>query len=86
MKKKERPVVASMNQLIEMVKGQKKVALEKIFKLLANKGYATLLIIFSIPFCFPMQIPGSSTPFGLIMALVGIRMAFLTKSGGQSGY
>ena len=30
----------------------------------------------SLPFCQPLQIPGLSTPFGLIIAFIGVRIAF----------
>jgi hypothetical protein len=49
---------------------------ERLFDTLAGKGYPLLLILLSLPFCQPLQIPGFSTPFGLMITLVGLRMAF----------
>ncbi len=47
-----------------------------IFDILAGKGYAALFIILSLPFCIPIQIPGFSTPFGLVLAFLALRFAF----------
>ena len=37
-----------------------------------------MVLILSLPFCQPLQIPGLSLPFGLVIALCGFRM--LTRS------
>lgn len=52
------------------------IKIGQIFDILSGKGYATLLIIFSFPFCFPIQIPGFSTIFGITLGFLGLRMAF----------
>ena len=43
--------------------------------LLAGQGYQLLLIFLALPFCFPISIPGLSLPFGLVIAIVGWRLA-----------
>lgn len=48
--------------------------MNQIFSILAEKGYAAILVIFTLPFCFPIQIPGFSTPFGVALALLGLRI------------
>lgn len=53
-----------------------KISVEEILHLLSGKGYPLLLILLSLPFCQPIQIPGFSTPFGLLIAFIGLRMAF----------
>lgn len=55
------------------------ITIENIFHVLAGKGYAALLILFSIPFCFPITIPGMSFPFGMVLAFCGLRIAFGQK-------
>lgn len=52
------------------------VTYRQLFSILTGKGYAALLIILSLPFCLPIQIPGFSTPFGLTLAFMGLRIAF----------
>lgn len=62
--------------LLNKSKKQKAVSVEEILKILSGKGHVLLLIFLSLPFCQPLQIPGLSTPFGLVIAFFGFRMAF----------
>lgn len=39
------------------------------------RGYNALLIFLALPFVTPVPLPGFSTPFGLVIALLGLRMA-----------
>lgn len=48
----------------------------RVCEILSGRGYAVLLILFSLPFCFPITIPGLSTPFGFLLAFLGLRLAF----------
>ena len=48
----------------------------QILEIFSGKGRSFLLIFLSLPFCQPIQIPGFSTPFGLAIAFIGLRMAF----------
>lgn len=50
----------------------------KILETLGDKGQALLIIFFSLPFCQPIQIPGFSTPFGIILFFIGLSIAFKT--------
>lgn len=52
------------------------VSLETIIDRLSGKGRPLILILLSLPFCLPVQIPGLSTPFGLMIAFIAIRAAF----------
>jgi hypothetical protein len=47
-----------------------------ILSILSGKGRMLILILLSLPFCQPLQIPGLSIPFGLIIAFIGLRIAF----------
>ena len=51
-------------------------SISKILHILSGKGRPLLLILLSLPFCQPLQIPGMSTPFGLLIAFLGWRMSF----------
>lgn len=46
---------------------------------LEGKGHAAIMAILSLPFCFPIQIPGLSTPFGVILFYSGLRISFGQK-------
>jgi hypothetical protein len=48
------------------------VTLAQTIDWIGDRCHATLLTIFSLPFCFPVSIPGLSTPFGAMIALLGV--------------
>lgn len=54
----------------------KPLSVKKILQILSGKGRPLVILLLSIPFCQPLQIPGLSTPFGLLIAFMGLRMAF----------
>lgn len=43
---------------------------------LQGRIYTLFLILLSLPFCQPVLLPGLSTPFGVVIALLGLRFAF----------
>lgn len=65
----------SLQQILTMAREKDSVPIRALLTSLAGRGYPALLIILSIPFCFPINIPGFSTPFGIILAFIGLRMA-----------
>ncbi len=67
------PFLASLKLIL---KSSGAVTIEKILFILSEHGHPALLLIFTLPLCFPVQIPGMSTPFGLLLALIGIQMGF----------
>lgn len=69
----------SLQLILEMTKEAEEIQFRQIFVALADKQYGALLIVLSLPFCFPIQIPGFSTPFGLMLAFLGMRMALNKK-------
>ena len=75
MKPRRNNLAESFNILLEKSQG-KSISLATIFETLSGRGFAALLILFSFPFCFPITIPGLSTPFGLASAYIGLRLAF----------
>jgi len=46
---------------------------------LEGRVYSLFLVLLALPFCQPISLPGLSTPFGLVIALLGIRFAFKKK-------
>lgn len=43
---------------------------------LEGRVYTLLLILLCLPMCQPIPLPGLSTPFGIVVALLGLRFAF----------
>lgn len=66
----------SLQQLLKLAEETQVISVKTIFDILADKGYAALFMILSLPFCFPIQIPGFSTPFGAILAFLALRYTF----------
>lgn len=56
-----------------------KVKFGEVVALMKWRGFPIFLILFSLPFCLPVQIPGTSTPFGIALAFMGLRVAFGKK-------
>lgn len=75
MKQRINAFAYSMRALLNGAQG-KDISLETLLRGLGKKGQATLLILLSLPFCQPIQIPGFSTPFGILLAFIGTRIAF----------
>ncbi|MBS0585858.1 MAG: exopolysaccharide biosynthesis protein [Verrucomicrobia bacterium] len=53
-----------------------RLSLEEVLHVLSGRGRALVLLFLTLPFCQPIQIPGVSTPFGLAIAFIALRMAF----------
>lgn len=75
MKKRINAFARSMQVFFDET-GYRDVTVEQLLRVLGQKGQAALLVLLSLPFCQPIQIPGFSTPFGLILAFLGLRLAF----------
>jgi hypothetical protein len=79
MKMKPLPPHETLDESLQelLVMGERdKVSMGEICRVLAGRGYAIILIVFSLPFCLPITIPGVSTPFGMLLAFMGLRIAF----------
>lgn len=55
------------------------VTLREVMAMLHGRGYVLLVMLLALPFCTPIPLPGLSTPLGLIIALIGGRLAFGAK-------
>lgn len=75
MKKRLNSLAERLNLLLLEASAQP-VSMRLITDTLAGKGQAALLILLVLPFCQPIQIPGFSTPFGIILIFIGLRVAF----------
>lgn len=66
-------------QLLKEKATQGPLTVRQILKTLSGKGRAFLLVLLCLPFCQPIQIPGMSTPFGVAIVFIGLRMLFGEK-------
>ncbi|MBA3722104.1 MAG: exopolysaccharide biosynthesis protein [Parachlamydiaceae bacterium] len=66
------------NDLVTLVEKAKSkpITVQQLLDTLSGRGYPLLALILSLPFCQPIQIPGFSIPFGLLIMFIGIHMAF----------
>lgn len=57
----------------------KSVPLQHIFSIMVGRGFALLILIFGFPFLLPVPLPGLSVPFGIVIALFGLRLCLAQK-------
>jgi hypothetical protein len=55
------------------------LSLGEIVSHLKGRAYLLLIILLSLPFLSPLPLPGLSTPFGALIALVALRLSFGQK-------
>jgi len=55
------------------------VTLREVLGLLHGRGYVLLVMLIALPFAQPIPLPGLSTPLGMIIALIGARLALGRK-------
>ncbi len=48
------------------------LTLRELLDCLRERGLLAMCMVMTVPFLLPMSIPGSSTPFGLAIALIGL--------------
>jgi hypothetical protein len=54
---------------------EREVTLGEIVTLMHQRAYSFVLLLAALPFCTPIPLPGLSTPFGLVIAFIGLRIA-----------
>jgi hypothetical protein len=52
-----------------------RVSLGELLEMIGEQGVLVFCILLSVPFLFPVSIPGASIPFGTLIALIGIGVA-----------
>jgi len=55
------------------------LTMEELMVALEGKGHAAMITVLSLPFSQPIQIPGLSVPFGIVLFYSGLRIAFAQK-------
>jgi hypothetical protein len=54
---------------------ERAVTLREVIHVLHGRAYLLLLILLTLPFATPISLPGLSTLFGLVIALISLRLA-----------
>ncbi|NDC79940.1 MAG: exopolysaccharide biosynthesis protein [Verrucomicrobia bacterium] len=68
--------ISSVVRRLEERLGHRGISIGELMHALEGKGHAAILAILAMPFCFPVQIPGLSTPFGIVLIFTGLRISF----------
>ena len=55
--------------------GAKPMTLREVIHSLRGRAYTLLVILLALPFITPIPLPGLSTPFGLAIAFIALRLA-----------
>jgi hypothetical protein len=55
--------------------GERPMTLGEVVSVLRGRAYILLILLLALPFCTPIPLPGVSLPFGVVIALVGFRLA-----------
>lgn len=77
--KKHTTLIGSFEEILRLARAHDQLPVRSLITILTGRGYAVLLILLSLPFCFPINVPGLSTPFGIFLAFIGVRMAFAKR-------
>jgi len=56
------------------------LSLDELFRQIGDKSYGILLVVLALPSALPVPAAGYSTPFGLLLAILGFQMLFGRKS------
>jgi hypothetical protein len=54
---------------------EQSVTLGEVVQVLHGRAYLLLILLLALPFSAPVSIPGMSTPLGLVIALISLRLA-----------
>lgn len=65
-----------LDQVLDLARRSSHVSLATLVQLLSGKGVFIVFMLLSLPFCLPLQIPGLSTPFGILIGLLSLRLIF----------
>ncbi|MBK9991932.1 MAG: exopolysaccharide biosynthesis protein [Verrucomicrobia bacterium] len=64
---------------LETMFAERAVSLQELIVLLHGRAYILLLMLLALPFCTPIPLPGLSTPFGFVIALIALRLTLGQK-------
>ena len=73
-----RRLSADLRDLLRETSGRS-VTLGELEDILKGRGFGLFLLLMALPFVFPIPIPGLSVPFGIVIMLIGLRIALGRK-------
>jgi hypothetical protein len=65
----------ALRRLLREAEGRP-MQIREMIEILKGRGLQMMIVLLCLPFLSPVTIPGISTPFGLAIALCGLRIAF----------
>lgn len=71
-----RPLSVELGELLDGLKPDERLSLNDVFLRTGGRGLFLFIILLCLPFVTPVSIPGVSNVFGVILGLLGLRMAF----------
>ncbi len=60
---------------LRTLSSQRALTLREVIQQLGGRAYLLLVLLLALPFVTPIPLPGLSTPFGLAIALIALRLA-----------
>ena len=54
---------------------ERALTLREVIIILGGRAFLLLILVLSLPFITPISLPGLSTPFGLAIALIALRLS-----------
>ncbi|MEI6035553.1 MAG: exopolysaccharide biosynthesis protein [Verrucomicrobiae bacterium] len=74
----------ALRELADSLPGER-TQLGDLMDRLQGRVYTLLLVLLCLPFCQPIALPGLSTPFGVVIALLGLTRNSVLFCGNLSG-
>lgn len=65
-----------LNRLLSTEENAKGISLGAINSQVGDKGFGLLLVVLALPSALPVPAAGYSTPFGVLIAILGLQMIF----------
>ena len=73
-----RRLSADLRDLLREAAGRA-MTLGELEEILKGRGFALFLLLLSLPFAFPISLPGLSIPFGIVIMILGLRIVLGMK-------
>lgn len=73
-----RRLSTDLRELLRLADGRA-LTLGELETILQGRGFALFILFLSLPFLFPISIPGLSVPFGVVIMILGLRIAMGRK-------
>lgn len=65
-----------LKKLLARKNSSEGLTLGEVFERIGDRGFGLLLLVLSLPSALPVPAPGYSTPFGILLFILGLQMLF----------